>query len=147
MVIVEYPDENVFGLYAHLKQISVNDGDVVTELTPLGLMGNTGCPSCGEHLHLGVMKIIGTPLVSPLYPQPRMGKKDWEQLLFQVQPQETPRFKPFCSYTAPNGMRFSFQDPSGWKGTDTDPWTYDKNNGGCAIESPYFWKFEIDSSS
>ena len=43
----------MFSLYAHLKSVRVKVGDIVTEDTRLGIMGNTG-NSDGTHLHFEV---------------------------------------------------------------------------------------------
>jgi murein DD-endopeptidase MepM/ murein hydrolase activator NlpD len=41
-------------LYGHLKSKIVNPGDNVTARQMIGVMGNTGLPNMGIHLHLGV---------------------------------------------------------------------------------------------
>jgi murein DD-endopeptidase MepM/ murein hydrolase activator NlpD len=46
-------DKNVFMGYYHLEKIYVKEGDVVTPITKIGYMGNTGC-SYGAHLHFEV---------------------------------------------------------------------------------------------
>jgi murein DD-endopeptidase MepM/ murein hydrolase activator NlpD len=40
-------------LYAHLSQINVQVGDVVTPETVVGAVGKTGCVT-GSHLHFGL---------------------------------------------------------------------------------------------
>lgn len=139
VVIVEYPN-NLFGLYAHLEKIYVTEGDPVDVNTEIAKMGNTGCPTCGKHLHFGVIKpeSLSTQAVKSL-----MTKTDWKGLLFEIKQTTTPRFKPFCTYKAPNGQKFFFQDPSGWKESDKDPWSKSKDKGGCGIISPYLWKFDV----
>jgi hypothetical protein len=82
----------------------------------------------------------------------KMSKKDWSELIYTLQPKPEkppigPNPQPFCTYKSPNGMRFGFQDPTGWKGSETDPWTLTKKEKGCEIESPYLWKFDVGTSS
>jgi murein DD-endopeptidase MepM/ murein hydrolase activator NlpD len=139
VVIVEYPSQGVFGLYAHLGKINVNAGDEVNVNDELGKMGATGCPGCGSHLHFGVMKSLNA---SPSSVAKSMTKVDWHALLFTIRPSQIGGFRAFCSYRAPNGQRFSFQDPSGWKGENPDPWTLERPDG-CEVESPYLWKFDV----
>lgn len=150
VVIVEYP-ENIFGLYAHLNKISVDEGAEVNVNSVLGVMGNTGCPTCGVHLHFGVLKPVGLATSLEMrkgYIASRMSKNDWNDLLYQARSEQTPipRYRPYCTYKAPNGQRFNFQDPSGWKGSDTDPWSMPTSEGGCGVESPYLWKFDVSPS-
>lgn len=153
VVIVEYPG-NIFGLYAHLNKIFVNEGNAVNADSILGVMGNTGCPSCGVHLHFGVIKLVGE--VSS-FNVSKMTRGDWKELLYQARPYQTPTplvpiipniptYRPSCTYRAPNGQRFNFQDPSGWKGADADPWSKPTSEGGCDADSPYLWKFDVGTS-
>lgn len=138
VVIVEYPRNN-FGLYAHLDRIFVNTDQQVEPSTLIGEMGATGCPNCGEHLHFGIMQSIST--INSV--TKRMSRKDWKELLYKIKPDQSPRYRPACTYTAPNGIAFAFRDPSGWKGNDIDPWGKPKIKGGCGITSPYLWRFEV----
>jgi len=139
VVIIQHP-QNLFTLYAHLSKINVNTNDNVVLNTNIGVMGSTGCSSCGEHLHLGTL--------IPVPPNPanitKLKKSDWEALLLKIKPDNsTPKFKPFCKYLAPNGQAFSFIDPTGWKGTDTDPWSLSTKNDGCGVPTQYLWKYEV----
>ena len=43
--------------YMHLSEISVKKGDVVNAGQKLGVTGNTGTRTTGEHLHLGVINV------------------------------------------------------------------------------------------
>jgi len=144
VVITKYdntPGGTLFTLYAHLEKILVNQGDNIGIETKIGNMGKTGCGSCGKHLHFGVIKEIPSLILQ----SHKMSKKDWEDLLFQIKPfKEEARYTPFCTYKAPNGMRFSFQDPSGWNSLDEDPWSLSKVDGGCSLTSPYLWKYNIN---
>lgn len=141
VVVVEYPLQNVYGLYAHLQKISVNLNDSVDENTVIGEMGKTGCPSCGKHLHFGVMQPIDNTLPNT---SNKMSKKDWGELLYTAKPTQAPRYPAFCSYRAPNNQRFAFQDTSGWSLNDVpDPWSLPRNEGGCNIISPYLWRYSI----
>lgn len=139
VAVVQYANDT-YGLYAHLSQIMVDTNAEVQSTTQLGVMGNTGCPSCGVHLHFGVLKPQG---ISAETVNAKMKKKDWEDLLFTVKPSSTPTFSPFCTYKAPNGTSLAFVDPSSWKGDDTDPWSLAKKQGGCGITSDYLWKFDV----
>lgn len=142
VVIIEYPG-NTFGLYAHLDKIFVNTAQEVTPVNLIGEMGATGCPNCGEHLHFGVMQ----PITTSNSVAKRMSKADWKELLYRIKPNQSPSYKPACTYTAPNGVTFAFRDPLGWKGSDIDPWSNSKRDGGCGTTSPYLWKFEVDTAS
>jgi murein DD-endopeptidase MepM/ murein hydrolase activator NlpD len=51
--------------YMHLSQISVRQGDTVSAGQKLGVSGNTGTRTTGEHLHLGVINVS------------QDGKKQW----------------------------------------------------------------------
>jgi len=146
-VIVSYPTQNVLGFYAHLKAISVEEDNDVTVNTKLGDMGNTGCGKCGQHLHFGVMQEVPSGASTKI----KMSKNDWKELLYHAAPNADETLnKAKCTYTAPNGTRYSFQDPTGWyPTTETDPWSLapkkdntDKSEG-CSVESPYLWKFDV----
>jgi len=63
-VVVVRHRSGVESLYGHLASINVHLGDVVTESTVLGIVGNTGTASTGRHLHFEV-SIGGFP-VNPL---------------------------------------------------------------------------------
>lgn len=141
VVIVQYPD-NIYGLYAHLGRIDVDEDENILQSDVIGSMGSTGCPNCGVHLHFGLMK--PTSLLSPA--SLRMTRHDWKELLYQIRPAGAPRYKPFCAYKAPNGTSFTFQDPSGWVGTGTDPWSMNSTDGGCGTSSPYLWKYQIGTN-
>ncbi len=147
VVIVSYPTQNVLGFYAHLKAISVEEDNDVTVNTKLGDMGNTGCGKCGQHLHFGVMQEVPSGASTKI----KMSKNDWKELLYHAAPNADETLnKAKCTYTAPNGTRYSFQDPTGWyPTTETDPWSLapkkdntDKSEG-CSVESPYLWKFDV----
>ncbi len=140
VIIVRHPG-NIYGLYAHLDRIYVNDGNNVTASTLLGEMGETGCPDCGEHLHFGAMKPTSSSKSTLL-----MTRTDWQELLYKIRPTSNAVFNPSCTYTAPNGVKFSFMDPSGWAGLDKDPWSLPKSKGGCGINSRYLWKYDIGTS-
>lgn len=53
-LVVKHPDGYV-SLYAHLKSVFVQKGDMVSERTALGIEGMTG-HATGKHLHLEVHK-------------------------------------------------------------------------------------------
>lgn len=142
VVIVKYG--GAYGLFAHLDKIFVNDNQYVSESTLIGEMGATGCTGCLEHLHFGVLKPIKN-LISLLLLN-RMTRNDWQGLLFNIRPSSFPTYPPACTYLAPNGVQFSFQDPSGWAGEDKDPWSIPRKKGGCGINSPYLWKYDIGTS-
>lgn len=133
-----------FALFAHLDKIFVNTGDRVTNATLVGEMGATGCPGCLEHLHFGVLK--PTANFFPPLQLNRMTTLDWHGLILSIRPFALPIYPPACTYRAPNGIRFSFLDPSGWRGTDKDPWSLPRSKGGCGINSPYLWKYDIGVS-
>jgi murein DD-endopeptidase MepM/ murein hydrolase activator NlpD len=150
VVIVSYPAQNVLGLYAHLKKISVDEDAQVTVNTKLGDMGNTGCGNCGQHLHFGVMQEVTNPLITS---KTKMTKNDWKELLAEISPNTNETLnKAKCTYIAPNNTRYKFQDPTGWNSTiEVDPWSLapkkdqeDKEKAeGCSIESTYMWKFDV----
>lgn len=59
-VTVEYNREDgskVHVQYMHLSKIDVKKGDVVQAGQALGITGNTGTRTTGEHLHFGVIKV------------------------------------------------------------------------------------------
>ncbi|MBI3397214.1 peptidoglycan DD-metalloendopeptidase family protein, partial [Candidatus Woesebacteria bacterium] len=90
VVVAQYPDGH-YVLYAHLEKIYLNEGASLNTNIPIGYMGKTGCPSCGVHLHMGVL----TQTVSPLLSFPKaMSRNDWQELLFQARSTSAPRYKP-----------------------------------------------------
>lgn len=143
-VVIAKQTSGVYGLYAHLDKINVNTGDRLSASIKIGEMGATGCLGCGEHLHFGVLKPIKN--VASLLLINFMRKSDWQGLLYNIRPSAAPPYPPACTYSAPNGIQFSFQDPSGWRGSDKDPWSIPRKKGGCGINSPYLWKFDVGIS-
>jgi murein DD-endopeptidase MepM/ murein hydrolase activator NlpD len=143
VIIIHYPNVDTYALYAHLSEIYVNSGDLVNSSSLVGLMGNTGCPNCGIHLHFSSL-LPTNPLSSTL--ARIMTRKDWQTTLYQVNPKQTQRYRPFCTYRSPNGAVLSFQDPSGWGGNGTDPWSLLKKDGGCGIISSYLWKYSVGTT-
>ena len=143
-VVIAKQTSGVYGLYAHLDKINVNTGDRLSASIKIGEMGATGCPGCGEHLHFGVLKPIKN--VASLLLINFMKKSDWQGLLYNIRPSTTPLYPPVCTYSAPNGIQFSFHDPSGWRGPDKDPLSIPRKKGGCGINSPYLWKFDVGAS-
>lgn len=140
VVIINYSN-GTYGLFAHLDKIFVQTNDTVYPTSIIGEMGKTGCPKCGEHLHFGVLQSLGSPFLIKT-----MSRANWQELLYQIKPLTAPVYKPYCSYTAPNGAMFSFQDPNGWVGIDADPWSLSKTLGGCGVSSPYLWKYAIGTT-
>jgi murein DD-endopeptidase MepM/ murein hydrolase activator NlpD len=134
-IIAQYETDDygsVFGLYAHLSKIHVSEGDEITSNDVIGEVGNTGCfPRCGSHLHFGVFKD---------FPPLKLNKQeiDWNSLLYQIRPSQTPRLDPRCTYKNSDGVKFMLQDPTGWRPNTNDPWEQD-----CGITSPYLWKYDI----
>jgi murein DD-endopeptidase MepM/ murein hydrolase activator NlpD len=53
IIIIDH-ENKLYTLYAHLESISVSNGEFVTQGTAIGIMGETGCPGCGDHLHFEV---------------------------------------------------------------------------------------------
>lgn len=142
VVIVRHTDA-YYSLYAHLSKINVNKNQAVTVSTLLGEMGETGCPGCGVHLHFGVLRRI--PKDSALPSTPQLTTLQWKNLLYQMQPtaQKTPSYRPTCSYFLPDGTKLKFVDPTGWRGSITDPWSIQSDGYGCGITSNYLWKFDV----
>ncbi|MEK7112013.1 MAG: hypothetical protein AAB875_01685, partial [Patescibacteria group bacterium] len=95
------------------------------------------------HLHFGVLKPIG---ISSTRARIGMSRRDWQELIYAIKPYASPKYRPTCSYIAPNGLSFNFQDPSGWSGDDIDPWNRARSDNGCGINSPYLWKFDVGTS-
>ena len=167
LVEYEHPTDSnstLVGLYAHLSKIDVEIGSTVTQNTKIGIMGKTGCKGCGVHLHFSVLKEMPSLLniISPSLSK-RMSKNDWKTLLaelpdedavqekkLQDKDQAISSGKAYCTYNAPNGTKFSFIDPSGWKSEETDPWSlpvdFKKKQSGCGLISPYLWRHEIGTS-
>jgi murein DD-endopeptidase MepM/ murein hydrolase activator NlpD/cold shock CspA family protein len=52
-VVIRHGTTGYKTLYGHLSQILVSSGPV-TRGTQIGIIGNTGCPGCGTHLHFNV---------------------------------------------------------------------------------------------
>lgn len=140
VVIINYSN-GTYGLFAHLDKIFVQTNETVYPTSVIGEMGKTGCPKCGEHLHFGVLKSLNSPLLIKT-----MSRANWQELLYQIKPLSAPIYKPYCSYVAPNGAMFNFQDPSGWTGGGDDPWSLSKANGGCDTPSTYLWKYDIGTT-
>lgn len=129
------------GLYAHLQKIFVENWEPVTVETPLGEMGDTGCPGCGEHLHFGVLSLWpDTHDVQFLVKT--MGAVEWGTVLHELGTNHAEAVD--CTYEAPNGLAFRYQDPSGWIWWPQipDPWSRPPQVG-CGVVSPYLWKFNI----
>ena len=143
VVIVYYPESSVYGLFAHLDKIFVDLGQSVNSSSVIAEMGQTGCPGCGEHLHFGVLK--PTSVISAITAR-LINKKGWQELIYNIKPDIGTKYKPFCTYKAPNGTSFSLQDPSGWAGEGVDPWSLPLKKGGCGVNSHYLWKFDIGST-
>lgn len=149
-IIAQYDntiDGTLYGLYAHLSAIDITEGDPVSEATKIGDIGNTGCDGCGTHLHFGVLKegVFTADLLTSQTSTPsaekkkQMGKEDWQALLYEIRPEATVKVDPPCSYSAPNGMVFTFQDPSGWNPFfGGDAWS-----AHCGVSSPYLWKYFV----
>lgn len=140
VVIAKYSGNN-YGLFAHLDKIFINQGENLSPSIQIGKMGETGCTGCGEHLHFGVLRPVRGIKNSLLLLL--MTKKNWQGLLNNIKSTDATVYQPACTYSAPNGARFYFQDPSGWRGAGPDPWGQPKNKGGCGVSSPYLWKYDI----
>lgn len=52
-VVIQHTGTGYKTLYGHLSSILVSSGSV-SENTQIGVIGETGCPGCGTHLHLSV---------------------------------------------------------------------------------------------
>ncbi len=147
VVIAKYnntPSGTVYGLYAHLNKINSKFSNY-TQYSPIsiteevGKIGNTGCEPCGTHLHFGVLGDVIEATALNIKSKKKMGKKDWQVLLHEIRPEKTPSVKHFCTYSAPNEMRFTFQDPLGWNPFfGHDPW-----QKACGVSSPYLWKHNV----
>ena len=53
---VKVQHNEFYSIYAHLSRIKVVDGQEVVSGQTIGYSGNTGCGSCGYHLHTGLFK-------------------------------------------------------------------------------------------
>ena len=72
-VTVEYSREDgskVQCSYLHLSDIAVKVGDVVNASQKLGVSGNTGTRTTGEHLHFGVKSVSADGSKSPRASRP-----------------------------------------------------------------------------
>lgn len=144
VIVMYHPDLDVYSLYAHLSEITKPISDTTVGFSEsIGKMGNTGCYSCGVHIHLGVLKDN-----TPLETKKKMKTADWESLFIQAEPKSSNKIntspKHYCTYKVPNGNILSFQDPSGWSDELTqDPWAFPSDMGGCGIDSPYLWMHNI----
>lgn len=64
-VVTEHEDGKVRVYYAHMESISVKEGDIVTNSTVVGIVGDTGnAKGRGAHLHLEVKR--NGSLIDPL---------------------------------------------------------------------------------
>ncbi len=147
VVIVDYSTDeyqNLYGLYAHLKEINVGFDSTTDETGQIGSMGSTG-NSSGKHLHFASM--IKLPDIG-LTAFNKMKKSDWDNLASQIAVNESVSFniskKSVCKYSAPNGSTFVMVDPNGWSGESEDPWAAQTEDGGCGIESSVLWKFNVE---
>ena len=66
-----YIKHKIYGIdymskYCHLQSISVNEGDIVTNYTKIGTVGNTGTSSNGYHLHLEICRCSSWNQTGPL---------------------------------------------------------------------------------
>ena len=136
MVVVKYQG-NKYGLFGHLNTIATTEGSSVSVSSFLGTMGTTGCAGCGTHLHLGILKPINSHSVDLLT------TRDWQGLINTINSSAKAGYKPFCTYLAPNGEAYAFEDPSGWSGVGKDPWSTPRSKGGCGVNSSYLWKYSL----
>jgi murein DD-endopeptidase MepM/ murein hydrolase activator NlpD len=138
----EHPD--LYGIFAHLSEISIDESDSIDENIQIGVTGKTGSAS-GKHLHFASM--IKLPELG-LNAFNKMKKSDWDNLTNQIAAHESLVFnvgkKSVCKYVAPNGSTFVMVDPNGWMGGDSDPWAASTEDGGCGIESQILWKFNVE---
>ena len=147
VIIIYHSDLDVYTLYAHLSEILTSVNNSVSYQDVIGKMGNTGCgPSCGVHIHLGVMRDK-----TPLSLKANIKLSDWENLLKQVEPIKKPSVdvppKHYCTYRLTNGNILSFQDPTGWSNKSIlDPWSLSSELGSCATESPYLWMYDVGTA-
>ena len=148
VVIIRHDTENngeVFGLYAHLQEIYVDENEYLDNNQPIGLMGATGAVT-GTHLHFGAMYQLPQTGIASFS---KMKKSDWKALIDNIADNSAKSSKllsakkSYCTYTAPNGSTFAFFDPSGWSGESTDPFSLSKEDGGCGIESTLLWKYSL----
>lgn len=144
VVIAEYPTNqgNIYGLYAHLNEIYVNEDEKINSDTVLGKMGHTG-RGTGVHLHFGALEELtqfGARSLS------KTNKEVWKSLL-QISSSNqiftTDHSKSACTYSI-GGKVFAFMDPTGWSGDEIDPYNKTKIEGGCEMESPYLWKYMVN---
>ncbi|MCG7424596.1 M23 family metallopeptidase [Kocuria rhizophila] len=94
LVVIEYDD--VYAIYAHLSRTDLNAGDWVRQGDLIGLSGNTGGASSGDHLHFEILprypnyasptygRVHPAPYITGPYrlngaktPPPVMGGTDW----------------------------------------------------------------------
>ena len=144
VVVIDH-GEGLHSLYAHLKEISVEEGDLVNEASKAGEMGATG-KAKGVHLHFGALRQI-LPLGLDSFV--KMNKSDWEELISHAEKSEKTEVvidggTSACTYTLQNGLMFNMVDPSGWAGDGVDPWSESLEDGGCGVDNEYLWKYPID---
>jgi murein DD-endopeptidase MepM/ murein hydrolase activator NlpD len=51
VIVIKHNDSGTYSYYGHLSSRSVSVGNVVYRGQTIGVVGNTGCGSCGIHLH------------------------------------------------------------------------------------------------
>ena len=51
VIVIKHTDSNTYSYYAHLSSRSVSLGATVSRGQTIGIVGNSGCGTCGTHLH------------------------------------------------------------------------------------------------
>jgi murein DD-endopeptidase MepM/ murein hydrolase activator NlpD len=77
MVEIQHGNTGYTTSYCHLERWLVSEGQQVDHTTPVGVIGETGCPDCGTHLHF-MAKYNGTP-VDPTGWWHRTDSDPWEE--------------------------------------------------------------------
>lgn len=115
-VVISHSGSGYTTLYGHLSEIYVSVNDLVNDLsTPIGKIGNSGCPGCGTHLHFNVYR--NNELVDPSgwdgsFPDPYVeeenGPVSYRQWLFPVQRKTPVNATLGTELVAPSGNTVAF---------------------------------------
>ena len=113
-VVIQHGNSGYKTLYGHLSNILVTSGDVNLD-TQIGIMGETGCPNCGTHLHFNAY--YNGQLVDPSgwdgsfndpYVEEGNGPESYRQWLYPVRRRTPVNYSLGTDFVAPSGNTIAY---------------------------------------